>query len=106
MQLVRFLMKLSNERVTIEVKDGSTVSGTIVGVDNTMNVTLKDANSVKGINTEYFDQTTIRGSTIRYVQLPETLNMDTYLTNLSGPFKSVSVHKKGEQEHKRMRSKA
>lgn len=32
MKLVRFLMKLTNETVTIEMKNGSVVTGTIVGV--------------------------------------------------------------------------
>jgi len=32
MKLVRFLMKLTNETVTIEMKNGAVVTGTIVGV--------------------------------------------------------------------------
>ena len=36
MKLVRFLMKLTNETVTIELKNGATVTGTIVGVSSSL----------------------------------------------------------------------
>lgn len=53
MKLVKFLMKLKNESVTIEMKNGTVVIGTISGVDVRMNthltkvkVTLKGKNPV------------------------------------------------------------
>jgi small nuclear ribonucleoprotein (snRNP)-like protein len=41
MKLVKFLQKLNREQVTIELKNGTVVQGTIVGVDATMNCHLK-----------------------------------------------------------------
>uniref|UniRef100_K3WSY3 Small nuclear ribonucleoprotein Sm D1 n=1 Tax=Globisporangium ultimum (strain ATCC 200006 / CBS 805.95 / DAOM BR144) TaxID=431595 RepID=K3WSY3_GLOUD len=80
MKLVRFLMKLSNETVTIELKNGTIVHGTITGVDISMNTHLKSVKmTVKGKNPVSLDSLSIRGNNIRYYILPDSLNLDTLL---------------------------
>ena len=94
MKLVRFLMKLNNESVVIELKNGTSVSGTITGkfhrqitpspsgVDISMNTHLKAVKmTVKGRETVMLDHLTIRGNNIRYFLLPESLPLETLLIN-------------------------
>lgn len=88
MKLVRFLMKLSNETVTIELKDGSIVHGTIAGVEVSMNIHLKSVRLTsppskqqknKSPVEEHLDTLTVRGSNVRMVLLPEHLQLENYL---------------------------
>lgn len=49
MKLVRFLMKLKTWTVTVQLKNGTLVTGTIVGVDVRMNTHLENVKlTVKG----------------------------------------------------------
>eukprot|EP00890_Picochlorum_soloecismus_P002662 jgi/Picsp_1/3397/NSC_06235-R1_small nuclear ribonucleoprotein d1 len=85
-KLVRFLMKLSNEKVQIELKNGTVVYGTIAGVDVAMNTHLKHVKLVpKGKEAITVDQMSIRGNKIRYYILPDSLNLDTLLVDLDQP---------------------
>lgn len=79
--LCRFLMKLSHETVTIELKNGSVVHGTIAGVDVSMNTHLKSVKMTpyRGATPVQMDQLSIRGNNIRYVILPDALAIDTLL---------------------------
>lgn len=76
-------MKLSQETVTIELKNGTIISGTItgkktnwiddiLGVDIAMNTHLKAVKmTIKGRNPVSLDSLSVRGSNIRYVILPD-----------------------------------
>eukprot|EP01110_Echinostelium_bisporum_P000864 TRINITY_DN12128_c0_g1_i1.p1 TRINITY_DN12128_c0_g1~~TRINITY_DN12128_c0_g1_i1.p1 ORF type:complete len:124 (-),score=24.45 TRINITY_DN12128_c0_g1_i1:17-388(-) len=81
-KLVRFLMKLNNETVTIELKNGTIIHGTITGVDIAMNTHLKTVKmTLKGKNPVNLDHLSIRGNNIRYYLLPDSLNLDTLLVD-------------------------
>jgi small nuclear ribonucleoprotein D1 len=83
----RFLMKCANETVTIELKNGTIVHGTITSVTPQMNTALRavkmttknKANPGAPGETISIDTINIRGSTIRYYILPDSLPLDTLL---------------------------
>lgn len=80
MKLVKFLQKLNREQVTIELKNGTVISGTVVGVDATMNAHLKKAKMiVRGKNPVSYATLSVRGSTVRAWLLPDGLNLDALL---------------------------
>ncbi|KAI9033263.1 Sm-like ribonucleoprotein, partial [Hyaloraphidium curvatum] len=80
MRLTRFLMKLGNETVTIELKNGTVVHGTVTSVDMRMNTHLKTVKmTVRNRDAVTLDTLSIRGSNIRYFILPDSLPLDTLL---------------------------
>src|SRR5699024_10380188 len=83
MKLVSFLMKLSHETVTVELKNGTVLHGTIAGVDVAMNTHLKSVKMTpaRGGNPVSLDAMTIRGNNIRYFILPDSLPLETLLVD-------------------------
>ncbi|KAL7338331.1 RING finger domain-containing protein, partial [Rhodotorula toruloides] len=80
LSLSRLGMKLNNETVTIELKNGTSVHGTITGVDPSMNTHLKKVKmTVRGREPQALDSLAIRGNNVRYFILPDSLPLDTLL---------------------------
>ncbi len=68
--------------MTIELKNGTVVTGSVSSVDPSMNCHLTHVKMVmKGKTPEALDSLSVRGSTIRYVILPDSINLDTLLVD-------------------------
>lgn len=101
---MNFLKKLRNEQVTVELKNGTTVWGTLQTVSPQMNATLTDVKlslprntsnsgtlasiylsngslSQNELTTTSLQYINIRGSTIRQIILPDSLNIDSLLVD-------------------------
>jgi small nuclear ribonucleoprotein D1 len=98
MKLVHFLRKLVRESVIIELKDNTIVEGTVVGVDSAMNTHVRLVNLRRpGQPPERLENMTVRGASIRYVILPEILNLGTLLEDDS-PRKTRVRHGESKEE--------
>lgn len=90
MKLTRFLMKLSLESVQVELKNGTVISGSILNVSPLMNISLKNVKmTIKDRDPQVLDYLNIRGSNIRMIILPDSLNLDTLLIDEVPKPKSV-----------------
>ena len=104
MKLVKFLMKLVNQKVTIELKNGTVVTNNITGVDISMNTHLKTVKmTLKGHDPVTLEHLTIRGNTIRYFFLPEDLNIEQFLvddsTKLKQKYNAIRGRNRGKPKN-------
>ncbi|EDK47073.1 hypothetical protein PP707_00200 [Acetobacter pasteurianus] len=83
MKLVRFLMNVpnsTNQPITVELKNGNIVNGTLLSANPQMNLNLKNVKLQQlyqdPILLQYIN---IRGNQIRQILLPDDLNIDGVL---------------------------
>ena len=79
-KLVRFLMRLSHETVTIELKNATQVYGIIAGVDVRMNTHLKSVQMIlKNNDPVQLDTLSVHGNNVCCYILPDSLPLNTLL---------------------------
>ncbi|EGW33680.1 uncharacterized protein SPAPADRAFT_59049 [Spathaspora passalidarum NRRL Y-27907] len=92
MKLVRFLMNIpnsTNQPLTVELKNGTTINGTLMSCSPSMNLSLKNVKLQQPLQDATLLQfINIRGNQIRQILLPDELNIDSILA------KSVTKIKK------------
>lgn len=68
--LIAFLQQLGGAVVQLELKNNSVVTGEVLGVDANMNTHMKNVKiTAKGKNPTSVQQLTVRGCTIRFIEL-------------------------------------
>ena len=96
MKLVKFVMKLSQETIVVELKNNTVIKGTLAGCDMSMNLHLKKVKvTLKNRMPMAMDHITVRGNNIRYVVLPDHTPLDGLLEEEGPRVKGVRAEKKG-----------
>ena len=80
MKLLTFIQGLRNQKITLNTKTKLKISGTVLNVDDHMNVFLKGAKVVKDdVVIREAETIVIRGSIIRDVEFDEGFNVNLFL---------------------------
>lgn len=80
MNINTILKKILNETISIELKNGTLIYGILTKFDKSMNLYLKKVKkSFPYQKSIYFDFVSIRGSMVRYIILPDWINIDLIL---------------------------
>lgn len=84
MKLVRFLMNIpnsTNQPVTVELKNGNIISGTMLSCNPLMNLNLKNVKLQQPLQDPILlDFINIRGNQVRQIILPDELNIESVLS--------------------------
>ena len=96
-------MKCKSEIVTVELKDGAVVTGTIEGVDIKMNLHLKLVKlTLKDRAPVSLENYSVRGNQIRHIELPDYLPIDTMLVDEPVRKPKPAAEKKNKSIKKRV----
>ena len=87
--MILLLKVLEGKRTTIELHNEKEVTGRVVTVDGFMNITMANVTFRSSTQpTKRFDQFFVSGKTIRYVHIPDEINMKTAM---EGKLKQYSM---------------
>jgi small nuclear ribonucleoprotein D1 len=80
MNLNLIFKKILNETITVELKNETLIYGTLIKFDKSMNLYLKNVKkSFPNQKSIFFASVSIRGSIVRYIIIPDWINLDLIL---------------------------
>jgi small nuclear ribonucleoprotein (snRNP)-like protein len=104
--LVCLLTALRGYKTTVELRNEDSVEGTVTHVDGFMNVTISNAKFVKskvnGGEVQHFPTMFVLGEKIRYVQIPDEIDMRQAIES---ELKSIGESRKIKRERRKIKSR-
>uniref|UniRef100_A0A915PMP1 Small nuclear ribonucleoprotein Sm D1 n=1 Tax=Setaria digitata TaxID=48799 RepID=A0A915PMP1_9BILA len=89
-------MRLQDKFITIELKNGTVISGFVKGVDIAMNFHLSGVSmTLKNEKPVPLAAISIRGNNVRYIIFPDSMNLDALMIEVPQPMKKI--HKTPKQ---------
>lgn len=83
MTIKKALSRLKNSKVSVELKSNDIIEGIIGKIDAEMNIVFHNVNVKKKKSGDclYLDQFIVKGSKIRFIKLPDDINLDVLTRN-------------------------
>lgn len=94
---------VEGKRTTVELRDEKEITGEVTKVDGYMNITMHNVTYKSPAGTKRFDSFFVNGKSIRYVHIPDDINMKTAMES---KIKEMCPHEASLRVHQQIKDEA